>query len=130
MAEGDPEDHQERRMAYEACPTCGADPCMNPHFCAVCRKADLRRQHQRRQRPDDGLDGLRRLLDDSLSIESAWFALNGRRQRAEAAAATVDALMFSLRSRGVSALAEASVCQRLRELSDAQLVGVADRLQK
>jgi hypothetical protein len=26
------------------CPTCGADPCINPSFCRLCRDADRRKQ--------------------------------------------------------------------------------------
>jgi len=29
-----------------ACPTCGASPCVNPSFCAACRKADGRRRER------------------------------------------------------------------------------------
>ena len=28
-----------------ACATCGADPCANPGFCALCRDADARKAH-------------------------------------------------------------------------------------
>src|SRR4051812_1065354 len=45
-----------------------------------------------------------------------------------AAARTVDALMFSLRERGSSALAERAVQSRLAELSTAQIHSVIERL--
>jgi len=28
----------------ECCPTCGSAPCINPSFCAECRRADKRRR--------------------------------------------------------------------------------------
>ena len=50
---------------------------------------------------------------------------NGR-----AAASTVEALMFSLRERGVQALDEPDTRQRLSQLSDDQLAEVGTRLQR
>jgi len=43
---------------------------------------------------------------------------------------TVEALMYSLRSRGVKALEESATKRRLSELSNAQVIEVGDRLQK
>jgi hypothetical protein len=43
---------------------------------------------------------------------------------------TVEALMFSLRSRGTKALEERDTKRRLSELSDQQVIEVGDRLQK
>ena len=45
-----------------------------------------------------------------------------------AAASTVEALMYSLRERGVAALREPDTRRRLSELSKEQLVAVGDRL--
>jgi hypothetical protein len=70
---------------------------------------------------------LRRLLDDNISFERAWSELS-RPQRA--AASTIEALMFSLRSRGAQALGEPEVLRRLSQLDYAQLREVAIRLQK
>jgi transposase len=47
-----------------------------------------------------------------------------------AAAATVEALMYSLRTRGVWALTEPATKRRLAELSDAQVDEVGTRLQR
>jgi hypothetical protein len=47
-----------------------------------------------------------------------------------AAASTVEALMFGLRERGVAALQEIVVQQRLADLGDDQLIEVAGRLQR
>jgi phosphohistidine phosphatase SixA len=43
---------------------------------------------------------------------------------------TVEALMYSLRSRGTGALNEPDTKRRLSELGDAQVIEVGDRLQK
>jgi hypothetical protein len=45
-------------------------------------------------------------------------------------ASTVEALMFSLRSRGVQALGEPDVLRRLTQLDDTQARDIAIRLQK
>jgi hypothetical protein len=71
---------------------------------------------------------LRRLMDDGVSLDRAWHELNGR--RSGVAASTVEALMFSLRSRGVQALREPDVLCRLSQLDDAQARDIAIRLQK
>jgi hypothetical protein len=56
--------------------------------------------------------------------------LRERRKQHGAAPTTVEALMYSLRERGISALAEPDCQRRLSELSDGQLREVAVRLQK
>ena len=47
-----------------------------------------------------------------------------------AAAMTVEALMYSLRERGIKALAEPDTRRRLSQLSDAQAIEVGNRLQR
>ena len=71
---------------------------------------------------------LRRLMADNVSRERAWQELHGG--RFGAATATVEALMFALRSRGVQALTEPDTARRLAQLDDAQLREIAVRLQK
>jgi hypothetical protein len=66
-------------------------------------------------------------MDDDVSIERAWHEINHPTDRA--VASTVEALMLGLRERGVAALAEPAVRQRLAQLSEAQVVEVGDRLQ-
>jgi hypothetical protein len=79
-----------------------------------------------RNRDDPHIARARRLLADDVSLERAWHELN-RRDRA--AASTVEALMFSLRS-GVAALGNSSTLGRLSELSEEQARAAAVRLQK
>ena len=47
-----------------------------------------------------------------------------------AAGATIEALMYSLRERSIRALEEPDTRRRLSQLSDAQLIEVANRLQR
>jgi hypothetical protein len=76
----------------------------------------------------DRLARLHRLMERNVSLDRAWAELNDTSGRA--ADASVEALMFRLRSRGVSALEEPDTLRRLSQLSDAQLREVAVRLQK
>jgi hypothetical protein len=93
-------------------------------FAKLCREAD---EKQRRKLPDPRLERLRRLMDDDVSIERAWHEINHPTDRA--AASTVEVLMLALRERGVAALAEPAVRQRLAQLDEEQVVKVGDRLQ-
>jgi hypothetical protein len=68
-----------------------------------------------------------RLMDDSVSLDRARAAIA---RPSGAAASTVEALMFSLRSRGVQALGEPDVLRRVAQLDDAQARKIAIRLQK
>jgi hypothetical protein len=70
---------------------------------------------------------LRKILNDSTSIEAAWHQLN---RRDGAASPVVGALMLGLRSRGLKALSEPAVKRRLSELSEAQVREVGGRLQR
>jgi hypothetical protein len=94
-------------------------------FEEACRRADEKR---RREAEPERLAQLRRLLDDSVSIERAWSELNHRR-RDGAPQATVEALVFSLRD-GIAALGRPATLRGLSELSAAQLREVAVRVQK
>jgi hypothetical protein len=93
-------------------------------FEEACRRADEKR---RRQVEPEPLAEMRGLLSDNVSLDRAWYELN---RRDCAAPATVEALMFSLRSRGVGALGESDTRRRLSELNAAQLREIALRLRK
>ena len=69
----------------------------------------------------------RRLLDENVSLERAWSEIQASRGRA--AASTVEALLYSLRTGGV-ALACPRARRQLAELTEAQLHEVSARLQK
>jgi hypothetical protein len=85
-----------------ACEICGSAPCINPGFYNLCRQADVRA----RSKPT-----------------STHF-------EAKADASTVEALMFSLRSRGTPALEESDAQQRLVRLSEDQVRALGVRLQR
>jgi hypothetical protein len=74
------------------------------------------------------LKRLRRLMDPATSLERAWDEIS--RKNGGAPQATVEALMFSLRSRSTKALLEPAVQRRLSKLSDRQVIEVGNRLQR
>ena len=70
-------------------------------------------------------------MGDNVSIERAWDEINraGRERYNAAPPALVEALMFSLRERGIAALKEPATQRRLAELSDDQIIEIEKRLQ-
>jgi transposase len=100
-----------------------------PTFAAACRKADAARS---KLRPDPRTEQLRRLMESNASLDALWEEVNrAARQRYNAAPqTTVEALLYSLRQRGVWALTEPATKRRLSELSEEQVIEVGDRLQK
>lgn len=77
--------------------------------------------------PAERLARLRRLMADDVSLERACHEIGRNRQAPQQ---TIEALMLGLRSRGVNALNEAAVRQRLLALNDQQLNDVCRRLQR
>jgi hypothetical protein len=107
-------------MAIVAGPEIAEEVMIRDIFEDACRKAD-------RKRKPDGLDYLRGLLDESVSLERAYHkvvALNVN----EAPQATVEALMYSLR-RGIEVITEPDNQRRLAELSEDHVLAVCQRLQ-
>jgi hypothetical protein len=86
------------------------------------------READRKARPrDHHLDRLHRLLaDDDISLERTWHELN---QRTEAAASTVEALVYGLREGHEALLKNSNRLQRLAQLSEAQLKAICRRVQ-
>jgi ribonucleoside-diphosphate reductase alpha chain len=78
---------------------------------------------------DERLAYMRRLLDPNVSLERAYHEINQHR-RDGAAQSTIEALMLSLRSRGVEALGEPNTLRRIDDSSSAQLREVLARLIK
>jgi hypothetical protein len=70
---------------------------------------------------------LRRLMADNVSLDQAWPELRDTR---DAPKSTIEALMYSLRERGVPALNERAVQRRLLALGDEQVREVCGRLQR
>jgi hypothetical protein len=117
------------------CPTCGSAPCINPPFCKLCRDADRRKARSESPRYIDPSlwRGPSNHIPDNwqeMSIEALIAHFDRARLRNGAPKATIESLMYSLRSRGVEALNETDTKRRLSELSDQQVIEVGNRLQK
>jgi hypothetical protein len=93
-------------------------------FWRACRRADAKAAKAKR---DPRLDRLRRLLDDSVSLETAWAELN--HTPGHAAASTLEALAYSCRQ-GPRALEDPNNLRGLAELSKEQLRDLVDRVQQ
>jgi hypothetical protein len=90
---------------------CGCSPCVNPSFCAVCRRAD--REHvAERQRMSGELARTRRLLSPEISFEQVWDELNGARSY-PTPRSTIEAILHCVRAHGVAALKEWANVERL-----------------
>jgi hypothetical protein len=108
-------------MAIAVGPEIAEEIMIRDTFEDACRKADRRRK-------PDGLDHLRGLLDEGVSLEQAYqnvVVLNAN----EAPQATIEALTYALR-RGVEELFNESTLVRLARLSESQAKQVAERLRK
>jgi hypothetical protein len=100
-----------------------------PSWKAAAREYREALEHAGGKPPQPPDPQLLALLDPKVSLEQAQRRLLERR-RGGATASTVEALMFSLRSRGVGALGGSDTQRRLSELNAAQLREVALRLRK
>jgi len=89
-------------MTY--CNTCGCDPCVNPSFCSASRKAD-RQIGQRRLPPGIPADW------DRTSLDALWELLNRPRATPRV---TIEAIVYSVRERGLAALKEPANIERLQ----------------
>src|SRR5260370_1010422 len=87
---------------------------------AVWREAALEYHEARGNRVSiapytpEAIARLCRLMDNSVSLDRAWYELNSVRHRPAASATLVEALMFSLR-RGVQELLQPNTRRRLSE---------------
>ena len=86
-----------------ACETCESDPCVNPSFCAASRKAD-REIGQRRLPPGIPAEW------DTMSLDGLCSTLNRPRATPRS---TIEAVMHSVRERGLAALKESANIERL-----------------
>jgi hypothetical protein len=99
---------------------------LSPSFARLCRAAD---KQQRRKPIDARIARACRLLADDIPFEQAWYELKVMARRSQAAASTVEALVYQLRQGGV-ALSDLNAKRRLAELSEQQLHEVSMRLQR
>src|SRR5262245_12256556 len=87
------------------CPTCGADPCINPGFCRACRDADRRRRKARGERPQ--------------------YSTPDRRPTPRS---TIEAVMHAMRERGLAALKESATAERLERCDAAARAEIERRI--
>jgi hypothetical protein len=172
-------------VVMTTCPTCGAEPCVNPSFCRGCRDADARKAKNRLNRlawnpppelpepptenpakqalcgdwaadawnsptwkqaaaeyhcaragrvlvaetPPERLAHLRRLMGDDISLSAAWHELNDSRNR-PTSRFTINAVVHSVRERGLSALKEPANLERLSRCDAAAKTEINERIEK
>ena len=112
-----------------ACAICGATPCLNPSFCRLYRRAVAKYAAERQHENSAAVQPARRILDHSISLERAWAELNQQR-RDGTPQSTVEALVYELRTHGLTALQHPNCLRRLDHVSTAQLREVLGRLIK
>jgi hypothetical protein len=93
-------------------------------FKEACGRADEKR---RRQVEPERLAQLHRLLNDNVSLERARAELNQQR-RDGAPQSTVEALVYELRTHGLTALQHPNCLRRLDDVSGTQLREATARL--
>jgi hypothetical protein len=120
--------HSSNSEPWAACDICGIGLCVNPSFCRICRRADAHRANER-QPESAHVVHLPRLLDDTMSLERAWFEVNQRRGNG-VPQSTVEALVYELRRHGLIAVQHSHCLRRLDDLSTAHLREVLSRLIK
>jgi hypothetical protein len=93
-------------------------PVTGRTFSETCRLADRKlaaeRKAERRVEDVDILRAHRIINDPSISLERAWYELNDPRNH-PTPQATVDAIMYAVRARGLAALKEPATLMRLTE---------------
>jgi hypothetical protein len=112
------------------CPTCGADPCVNPSFCAACRDADQRKARGEQPRHIDASmwnkrpDPIRHDWE-STSVDALWHLFNSQRQTPQT---TMEAIIHCVRARGVAALKEPANLERLKSCDAAARTEINRRI--
>ena len=104
-----------------ACPTCGADPCRNPSFCATCREAAQRRARGGQPRHINVWG------DRHTHIPRDWQLFNGRGGTPQA---TIEGIMHSVRERGLGSLKEPANIYRLVRCDQAAKEQIDRRIAK
>jgi hypothetical protein len=114
------------------CRTCGSDPCVNPSFCATCRRAVAELAAERKAgRLQESAEILRarRLLASDLSLEGVWHELNDPRPH-PTPQVTIEALLHCVRERGLAALKEPANVERLARCDAAAKAQIDKRIRK
>jgi hypothetical protein len=118
-------DERERPVRQLACFICGENPCRSQSLCRACHNTDARKARSEkphyvdaslwREPPHD----VSALLDRSVLLGRAWAVLN--RRRVDAPRATVEALLYELRTHGLDAFESPNCRRRVVEFSADQL---------
>ena len=87
------------------CPTCGCTPCPNPAFCRLCREDDRKLANQRRE---------------TLTAEG----------ENPTPAVAVEAVLYSIRTRGLAALKEPDVLARLNRCDTTAKAEINQRIER
>jgi hypothetical protein len=107
------------------CPTCGADPCGTSGFCALCRKADT----EKRPRQDAQFRRLRKQMHPGVTLEQAYREINDPKNR-PTPQVTVEAIILTVRERGLAALKEPANIERLSRCDKAAMTQIEQRIAK
>jgi hypothetical protein len=107
------------------CRSCGQSPCVNPTFCAACDREE--RQHPRRE--SARVQRVRRLLADNVSLERAYAEFSDPRNR-PTPEVTIEAVVLSVRERGIAALKEPANVERLARCDAAAKAQIDQRIKK
>jgi len=115
------------------------DPCGSPSFCAVCRDADRRKARgdfphyigpERLSHIEpEKLKQLRRLMSNSVSLDTAWAELNDYRNR-PTPKIVIEAVMHAVRTRGLAALKEPATVERLKRCDAVAGAEINQRIEK
>jgi hypothetical protein len=95
-------------------------------FDDLCRKADKKRSAERK---DPSTLRARRLLNDNVSIERAWAELNDPLNH-WTPKVTIEAVVYSIRERGLAALKEPANVERLSRCNAAAKAEIEQRIAK
>jgi hypothetical protein len=112
------------------CRTCESDPCANPGFCRLSRRADAQLAAERkagRLRESTEILRARRLLAQDMTLEQAWYEVNERAAH-PTPQVTVEALLHCIRERGVAALKEPANLERLARCDAAAKAQIDKRI--
>jgi hypothetical protein len=115
-----------------ACRVCGNDPCANPGFCRLSRRADAALAAERkagRQRESAEILRARRLLAQDVPLGQAWFEVNDPRAH-PTPQVTIEAILYCVRERGLAALKEPANVERLTRCDAAAKAQIDKRIRK
>src|SRR5262249_18471489 len=116
---------QDDGRKYHGAGQIGHDKFGDDTFAAACRAADAKRAAER---PDKHLEFLRELMSDNVSLVAVQAAMYRQHFEGRAAASTVEAVVYELRTHGLAQLKKPNCQRRLGELSPEQLREVMARL--